>query len=102
MHDPLQDTKLANAAAWDNLTAGNEEEDGQKGNEEDEDNGDGLWNNFQSRDDQELVAVRFGILKQGACFSGCAQLAGVMIGLYVMLDTLIPSSACRLCCFAKL
>ena len=54
----MQDTKLANAAAWSNLGAANEEEDEQKGAEEEEDNGDGLWNTFQSRDDIEREKVR--------------------------------------------
>ena len=52
----LQDTKLSNAAAWGNL--GTDEEDGQKANDDEEDNADGLWNNFQSRDDVERVEVR--------------------------------------------
>ena len=51
----LQDTKLSNAAAWGNLGA--DEEDGQKANDDEEDNADGLWNNFQSRDDVERVEV---------------------------------------------
>ena len=50
-----QDTKLSNAAAWGNL--GSDEEDGQKANDDEEDNADGLWNNFQSRDDVERVEV---------------------------------------------
>ena len=52
----LQDTKLANAAAWNNLGAAEEEEDGQKAGEE-EDNGDGLWDTFKSRDDLEREQV---------------------------------------------
>lgn len=53
----LQDIKLANAEAWNNLGAANEEEDGQKGAEEEEDGGDPMWNTFQSRDDIEREKV---------------------------------------------
>lgn len=55
----MQDTKLANAAAWDNLAVGNgnEEEDGQKGAEDEEENEGSLWNDFQSRDDAERAEV---------------------------------------------
>ena len=53
----LQDTKLANAAAWNNLAAANEEQDGQKGAEEEEEIGDPMWNTFQSRDDIEREKV---------------------------------------------
>lgn len=53
----LQDTKLANAAAWNNLGAANEEQDGQKGAEEEEEIGDPMWNTFQSRDDIEREKV---------------------------------------------
>lgn len=53
----LQDIKLANAAAWNNLGAANEDEVGQKGAEEEEDGGDPMWNTFQSRDDIEREKV---------------------------------------------
>lgn len=53
----LQDTKLANAAAWNNLGAADEDEDGQKGAEEEEEGGDPMWNTFQSRDDIEREKV---------------------------------------------
>lgn len=53
----LQDTKLANAAAWNNLGAADDEEDGQKGAEEEEEGGDPMWNTFQSRDDIEREKV---------------------------------------------
>lgn len=56
-HVLLQDIKLANAAAWNNLGAANEEDDGQKGAEEEEDGGDPMWNTFQSRDDIEREKV---------------------------------------------
>ena len=52
-----QDIKLANAAAWNNLGAANEEQDGQKGAEEEEEIGDPMWNTFQSRDDIEREKV---------------------------------------------
>lgn len=53
----LQDIKLANAAAWNNLGAANEEDNGQKGAEEEEEIGDPMWNTFQSRDDIEREKV---------------------------------------------
>lgn len=53
----LQDIKLANAAAWNNLGAANEEDNGQKGAEEEEEVGDPMWNTFQSRDDIEREKV---------------------------------------------
>lgn len=53
----LQDIKLANAAAWNNLGAANEEENRQKGAEDEEEIGDPMWNTFQSRDDIEREKV---------------------------------------------
>ena len=46
-----------------------QDDDGQQGAEEEEGNGDGLWNNFQSQDDaeREKVGSQFGWL-----FAGCA------------------------------
>ncbi len=58
----LQDTKLTNAAAWNSLAAGDQEEDGQKGDKEEEDNEGGLWNDFQSRDDKEHAEVQIALL----------------------------------------
>lgn len=55
----LQDTTLANKAAWDSLgrSPAFQDDDGQQGAEEEEGNGDGLWNNFQSQDDAEREKV---------------------------------------------
>ena len=72
----LQDIKLANAAAWNNLGAANEEQDGQKGAEEEEEIGDPMWNTFQSRDDIErekvsnVTAVYALLSKLQVCISG--------------------------------
>ena len=55
----MQDTTLANKAAWDSLARSPavQDDDGQQGAEEEEGNGDGLWNNFQSQDDAEREKV---------------------------------------------
>ena len=53
---------MANAAAWNNLGAANEDEDGQKGAEEEEDGGDPMWNTFQSRDDIEREKVSSSLM----------------------------------------
>lgn len=71
----LQDTKLANAAAWNNLAAANEEQDGQKGAEEEEEIGDPMWNTFQSRDDIErekastMTAIHASLIGQQVSLS---------------------------------